>query len=82
MTPVGLVYLHRGWRQGRPEGLDFIVPCRYAAWVARNQCGWKSRLITVIVECDEYGIATRVLEPIDEAIWTEAEPKRRLISLW
>ena len=83
-SSIGLIYLHREWRQQRPDNLDFIVICRYAARANGNQYGWKSGLLTIVVEWDEYGLATRVqrsLEPIDEEVWAEAEPEWELVSL-
>ena len=83
-TSIGLIYLHREWRRQRPDDLDFIVICRYAARANGNQYGWKSGLLTIVVEWDEDGVATRVqraLEPIDEEVWAEAEPKWELVSL-
>ena len=83
-TSIGLIYLHREWRRQRPDDLDFIVICRYAARANGNQYGWKSGLLTIVVEWDEDGVATRVqraLEPIDEEVWAKAEPKWELVSL-
>ena len=81
---IGLIYLHREWRQKRPDELDFIVICRYAAGEKANQYSWKSGLLMILVEWDEYGVASRVQrasEPIDEERWVEAEPEWKLVSL-
>lgn len=81
---MGLVYLHQEWRQGRPDELDFIVICRYAAQAGDSKYGWKSGLFMIIVDWDEYGVAARVQrppEPLDEELWLEAEVLWELISL-